>query len=32
MLAVLAALIGFIFGVTFRFLAGYFPHSWVDKL
>ncbi len=31
-LAVLATLIGFIFGCLFGFVAGYFQNSWVDKL
>jgi peptide/nickel transport system permease protein len=30
-LAVLATLIGFIFGCLFGFVAGYFQNSWVDK-
>ena len=32
MLAVLASLIGFVFGVSFGFLAGYFRDTWIDKL
>jgi peptide/nickel transport system permease protein len=31
-LAVLATLIGFVFGGLFGFVAGYFQNSWVDKL
>ncbi len=31
-LAVLATLIGFIFGGLFGFVAGYFQNSWIDKL
>jgi peptide/nickel transport system permease protein len=31
-LAVLATLIGFVFGSLFGFVAGYFQNSWVDKL
>ncbi len=31
-LAVLATLIGFVFGCLFGFVAGYFQNSWVDKL
>ena len=30
-LAVLATLIGFVFGCLFGFVAGYFTNSWVDK-
>lgn len=30
-LAVLATLIGFIFGCLFGFVAGYFQNSWLDK-
>jgi peptide/nickel transport system permease protein len=30
-LAVLATLIGFVFGCLFGFVAGYFQNSWVDK-
>ena len=30
-LAVLATLIGFLFGSLFGFVAGYFQNSWVDK-
>lgn len=30
-LAVLATLIGFVFGCLFGFVAGYFRNSWVDK-
>ena len=31
-LAVLATLVGFVFGCLFGFVAGYFQNSWVDKL
>ena len=31
-LAVLASAIGFLFGLTFGILAGYFRDSWIDKL
>jgi peptide/nickel transport system permease protein len=31
-LAVLATLIGFLFGCLFGFVAGYFQNSWLDKL
>jgi peptide/nickel transport system permease protein len=31
-LAALATLIGFLFGCLFGFVAGYFRHSWVDRL
>ncbi len=31
-LAVLATLIGFVFGGLFGFVAGYFQNSWVDKV
>ena len=32
MLAMMATLIGFFFGALFGFVAGYFRHSWADRL